>query len=56
MNRILMTSEFAALIAASCSKGFTKKHEARFKVNGTQYNCGEDAVSASYYNSDVNYL
>lgn len=50
MKKVLLMAAVAGLVAASCSKEFTKKHEAHFKINGTQYNCGEDQVSAYYYN------
>lgn len=52
MKKLFFMAATACLIAASCSKEASKKHEARFKVNGTQYNLGEDQVSASYYNGD----
>lgn len=52
MKKIFFYAVAACAIFTSCSKEFTKKHEARFKVNGTQYNVGEDGVSANYYNGD----
>jgi len=52
MKKILFFAVAACIVATSCSKEFTKKHEARFKVNGTEYKLGEDQVSASYYNGD----
>lgn len=41
----------ATLVVSACSKEFTKKHEARFKVNGTDYTVNEDNVTASYESS-----
>lgn len=52
MKKILFMAVVAGLVVSSCSKEFTKKHEARFKVNGTQYNVGEDGVSAGYESSN----
>lgn len=46
----------AVLITTACSKEFMKKQEAKFKVNGTQYNVGEDGMSASYYSSGSSFL
>ncbi|MCF8275691.1 MAG: hypothetical protein K9J17_03065 [Flavobacteriales bacterium] len=42
-------------LLASCDD-FTKPHEAAFTANGTGYTCGEDDVSASYYNTTENHL
>ncbi len=55
-NLNLVAVVMVAIFLTACSKEFTKKHEARFKVNGTEYNCGEDGVSASYYNGTSNLL
>lgn len=52
MTRLLLTIVTAVLITTSCSKEFTKKHEARFKLNGTEYSCNEDQTSANYYSGD----
>ena len=56
MYKILMFAAAACIVSTSCSKEFTKKHEASFKVNGTKYDLGEDQVSASYYNGDAKKL
>ena len=48
MKKILFFAAAACIVATSCSKEFTKKHEARFKVNGTEYNLGEDQVWGNY--------
>jgi hypothetical protein len=47
---------FATLISLIACDDFTKPHQAAFTVNGTAYNCGEDDVSASYYNGTSNQL
>lgn len=52
MPRLLLTIAIAVLLTASCSKEFTKKHEARYKLNGTAYTCNEDQTSANYYSGD----
>ncbi len=56
MKKIMFLAVVAAVITTSCSKEFTKKQEARFKVNGTQYNITEDGMSASYYNGNATQL
>ena len=56
MKKIILLAAIVCLITASCSKEFTKKHEARFKVNSIEYNCGENGVSASYYNGNSSQL
>lgn len=53
MKKILFLAIAASVITTSCKKGFTKKHEAHFKVNGTEYNVGEDGVSASYFSGST---
>lgn len=53
--KILFLAIVASVITASCKKGFTKKHEARFKVNGTEYNVGEDGVSAGYFSGSAQF-
>ncbi len=55
-NLNLVAVVMISISLTACSKEFTKKHEARFKVNGTEYNCGEDQVYASYYNGNSNQL
>ena len=52
MTRLLLTIATAVLITTSCSKEFTKKHEAHYKLNGTEYHCNEDQTYASYYSGD----
>ncbi|MFM2305954.1 MAG: hypothetical protein RLZZ367_623 [Bacteroidota bacterium] len=52
MFRLLLTVTTAVLLTASCSKEFTKKHNAHFKLNGTDYSCNEDATTAGYYSGD----
>lgn len=50
MHRVLLIALVAAAIAAGCKKQeFMKNHEAQFKLNGTEYKCGEDQVWAEYY-------
>lgn len=56
MKKVLFLAVVAAVITTSCKKGFTKKQEAHFKVNGTQYNVGEDGMSASYFNGSASLL
>lgn len=56
MKKIMFLAVVAAVITTSCKKGFTKKQEARFKVNSTQYNITEDGMSASYYNGNSSLL
>jgi hypothetical protein len=49
---------FAAMsliVLVSCDE-FTKPHEAAFTANGTAYTCGEDGVSAGYYDGTSNEL
>lgn len=56
MKKVLFLAVVAAVITTSCKKGFTKKHEARFKVNGTEYTCDENSISTSYYGSGAQRL
>ncbi|MBX2901918.1 MAG: hypothetical protein KF872_00070 [Chitinophagales bacterium] len=56
MKKILFLAIAASVITASCKKGFTKKQEAHFTLNGTTYNIGEDGMSANYYNGSAQYL
>lgn len=51
MKKIFFMAVAAGLIVSSCSKEFTKKHEARFKVNGTEYTAKEENVTAGYETS-----
>ncbi|HRN93211.1 MAG: hypothetical protein M9931_07080 [Chitinophagales bacterium] len=56
MKKLLFLVAAATLISTSCSKEFMKKQEAKFKVNGTQYNVGEDGMSAGYFNGGSSFL
>lgn len=46
----------AVFITTSCSKEFTKKEEASFKVNGTEYKIGEDGMGGGYWNGSSTLL
>lgn len=56
MKKIMFLAVVAAVITTSCKKGFTKKEEASFKVNGTEYKVDEDGMGGGYWNGSSTLL